>query len=262
MQENLRKILESILEIQELDMQMLQLLRLKKERDAELHKIRFSQDTLRKQVVVKEQEIIELKKNIRLAEGELAEIAAKFKKLESQQHAIKKVEEFNALNHEMAQAERERVSKEQRLSELYDKLANEESVLTTFSQALETTVANNTAIEAEIIEAVKNINVEGRTIKKQRDDLVHKADPEIFGIYERLLKNKRDRVIVPIENRSCSGCHIMVTAQDENMVRKGERIVFCEHCSRIHFWPETEAAPEGAAVAGTRTRRRRSTAKA
>ena len=60
-------------------------------------------------------------------------------------------------------------------------------------------------------------------------------------IYERLLRNKKDRVVVPIENRTCSGCHIVLTAQHENLVRKGENLVFCEHCSRIHYWQESEA---------------------
>ena len=87
--------------------------------------------------------------------------------------------------------------------------------------------------------------------------VVAKADPDVFRVYERLLRNKKDRVVVPIENRCCSGCHIMLTAQDENLVRKGERLVFCEHCSRIHYWQESEAL-EGSAVA-TKQRRRRTT---
>jgi len=58
-------------------------------------------------------------------------------------------------------------------------------------------------------------------------------------------------VIVPIENRTCSGCHIALTLQHENLVRKGKAVVFCEHCSRIHYWQEAEAGEE------TPTRRRR-----
>ena len=81
------------------------------------------------------------------------------------------------------------------------------------------------------------------------------ADPEIMRIYKRLLNNKKDRVVVPIENRTCSGCHIALTAQHENVVRKGERLIFCEHCSRIHYWQESEEI-EGTAVATKRRRRR------
>lgn len=254
----MQEALTAILELQEPDMQMLQLMRLRKERQDELSTIHALQKAIQEQVATKESEIIDLKKNIRLHEGELNEVTAKFKKLESQQHAIKKVDEFNALNHEMSQVERERVTKEQRVSEFYDLLAAQEDALKTLAQTLKATLDNNKAIEAEIYDSIKRINEEGRVLKTQRDRLATNADQTVLNIYERLLKNKRDRVIVPIENRCCSGCHIMLTAQDENMVRKGEHLVFCEHCSRILYWQESEAL-EGTTVA-TKTRRRRTKA--
>lgn len=249
------KALNIILEIQEIDMQMIQLMRLKSDRQKDLANINAVKDDLQGQTEAKQLEIAELKKNIRMMEGDVTDIKNKIKKLESQQNAIKKVDEFNALSHEMSQADRERSAKEQRLSEHYDKLAAEQEVLKSLQESLDTTVKNNKVIEAEISESVSRINAEGRVLKVQRDELVDQADPEIFRIYERLLRNKRDRVVVPIENRCCSGCHIMLTAQDENLVRKGERIVFCEHCSRVHYWPESEAL-EGANVP-TKQRRRR-----
>lgn len=251
------KALKIILDIQELDMQMIQLMRLKSERQKDLANINAVKSDLNKQAESKETDITELKKVIRLMEGEVTDIKAKIKKLDAQQNSIKKVEEFNALSHEMSQADRERVAKEQRLSDQYDKLAAEEEALKSIRESLKTTTANSKVLEAEIQESIDRINTEGRGLKSQRDELVVKAEPETFRIYERLLRNKRDRVVVPIENRCCSGCHIMLTAQDENLVRKGERIVFCEHCSRIHYWPESEAL-EGT-VAATKQRRRRTT---
>lgn len=249
--------LHQILDIQELDMQMIQLMRLKKERQSELINLNAIKADLHKKASVKEGEIIELKKNIRLSEGEITQIQEKIKKFEAQQHSIKKVEEFNALSHEISQAEREKQAKEQRLSDFYDKLAAEEDLMKGLAESLASTEENSKVLEAEIREGLEKINAEGRELKVERDRLVAKADPEIFGIYERLLRNKRDRVVVAIENRCCSGCHIMLTAQDENLVRKGERIVFCEHCSRIHYWPESQAL-EGTAAA-PKPRRRRST---
>jgi predicted nucleic acid-binding Zn-ribbon protein len=259
MREALNAALKWILEIQELDMQMIQLMRLRKERQKETDVISATKDTLRQQAAIKEKEITELRIHNRLLEGDLTDVEAKFKKLETQQHAIKKVDEFNALNHEMSQVERERSVKQQRLNELQERISVEEATLKTLEKALQTTAENSKALELEIHEAIARINEEGRKLKQQRDVMAVKADPEVFRIYERLLQNKKDRVIVAIENRCCSGCHIMLTAQDENMVRKGERLVFCEHCSRIHYWQESEAI-ESPTVA-TKQRRRRASAK-
>lgn len=249
------KALKTILEIQELDMQMIQLMRLKNERMKDLAKINGVKNDLSHKASAKEQEILETKKNCRLLEGEINEVVAKLKKLEAQQSSIKKVDEFNALSQEMSQTDRERAAKEQRLSDALDKLAAEEDSLKHINESLESTIENSKVLEQEIHESIRRINEEGRVLKAQRDDLVKLADPEVFRIYERLLRNKKDRVVVPIENRCCSGCHIMLTAQDENMVRKGERLVFCEHCSRIHYWQESPTL-EGTPVAA-KTRRRR-----
>lgn len=250
------KTLKIILDIQELDMKMLRLMRLKNKRQSELNEITQMKTHLKQQVMLKEGEIIELKKNVRVGEGEIEEVKEKLKKLEGQQSSIKKVDEFNALSHEISATERERVQKEQRMSDLYDRLAAEEDTLKTAQEALKAAKEKSRSVEEEILTSIGQINTEGLQLKKERDKLVVHADPEVFAVYERLLRNKKDRVVVPVENRCCSGCHIMLTAQHENLVRKGERMVFCEHCSRIHYWQEAQVVEETPAP---KRRRRAST---
>lgn len=252
--------LKTILDIQEIDMKMIQLMTLKRQRQKELDGINANKANLQSRAKKQEELILDLKKDIRLAEGEHAEILAKIKKLEAQQSTIKKVEEFNALTHEAASADRERLNKEQRLSDLLDKLAAEDDALKAINEALTSTIENSLMLEKEILESISRINEEGRVFKEERDTLVAKANPEVFAVYERLLRNKKDRVVVPLESRCCSGCHILLTAQHENLVRKGERLVFCEHCSRIHYWQESKVLEDTAVV--TKQRRRRAPAKA
>ena len=254
MRESLKAVLDVILQVQELDMQMIQLINLKQARLRDLENIESTRSELKQKAEKKESDILELKKEIRLKEGKIAECVAKQKKLESQQSSIKKVDEFNALSQEMSQVDREKVLESQKLDEMSERLAVESDLLKQLKENYSTTLEGSKTLEVEIREAIRHINEEGKALKSQRDDLAALANPDLFKIYERLLRNKRDRVVVPIENRCCSGCHIMLTAQDENMVRKGERLVFCEHCSRIHFWPEE---PTAEATAPVKQRRRR-----
>ncbi len=249
------EVLKKILDIQELDMKMIRLIRLKKERQKELKKLGRIKDDLAGQVKGKEEEILKIKSDIKIMELEIEEVNEKIKKLEGQQNAIKKVDEFNALTHEISGAEKQRHAKEQVLSDHYDRLAAEEDVLKSLQESLDQTIANSKELEEEIYESIRQINEEGQQIKIERDEMAKEADPDTLRIYERLLRNKKNRVVVPIENRSCSGCHITLTAQDENLVRKGERIIFCEHCSRIHYWQESESL-EGTSAAPTKRRRR------
>lgn len=250
------KALKVILDIQELDMQMIRLMRLKRDRSKELANIDGIKKDLRQRALTKNNEVTELKKHIKLDEIDVQGIAEHLKKLEGQQGSIRKVEEFNALSQEMATLERERHNRELRLSEMCDKLTVEEDLLKSLEENLETTGVSSKEIEDEIQESIRQINIEGRGLLEQREQLVTKAESDVFRVYERLLRNKQGRVVVPIENRCCTGCHIMLTAQDENLVRKGERLIFCEHCSRIQYWPESEAL-EGTASAPRAARRRR-----
>lgn len=249
--------LKVVLEIQELDMKMIRLMRLKKERLGELQHIETLRQELRAQQKEKEEEIGELHRSIAAQEIKIHEIKEKIKKLEAKQTTVKKVDEFNALTQELTLSEKERIATEQIASDLIDKRNLEEEILQKIKESLQQSEESSANLEKEIKESIRLINQEGGELKKERDALAVQGDPEVMRIYERLLNNKKDRVVVPIENRTCSGCHITLTAQHENLVRKGERLLFCEHCSRIHFWQEVEEVEAGGAA--KRRRRRAAT---
>jgi uncharacterized protein len=251
----MHQALKVILDIQEFDMKMIRLMRLKKERMGELAHIDSLRQELRKQQADKEAEIGELNRSIAAQEAKIGEVKEKIKKLEVKQNTVKKVDEFNALTQEMTSSERERIATEQIASDMIDKRALEEEILEKIKESLQQSEESSVNLENEIKESIRMINAEGSELKTSRDLLAKTADTEILRIYQRLLNNKKDRVVVPIENRTCSGCHIALTAQHENLVRKGERLVFCEHCSRLHYWQESQVL-EGTAVA-TKKRRRR-----
>ncbi|NGX56127.1 MAG: hypothetical protein K1060chlam5_00362 [Candidatus Anoxychlamydiales bacterium] len=249
------QVLKTILEIQEFDIKMLRLMKVKKERQSELEHIASLRFDLKSQLIQKEAEIEELSKTIIQHENKISEIKEKLKKLEGRQGSIKKVEEFNALTQEMSTAEKERLSLERTTSDLIDKKNSEEEILEKIRQSLSSTEESSKVLEKDIVNNIKQINAEGKELKSKRDALTKKADAETFKIYEKLLKNKKDKVVVPMATRTCSGCHIALTAQHENSVRKGERLIFCEHCSRILYWQESEDL-EGTLATPKRRRRR------
>lgn len=251
MQESLRPILE----IQELDIKMIRLMRLKKQRQTELEQIESLKSELKDQCAKKREEVQSINEEVTALEKKVSTLNEKMKTLESKQTTVKKVEEFNALTQEMTATERENISLEQQISNLVDKRVSEEEILEKIEHSLKISDSDSQALESEILSSIEKINEEGYALRKSRDEIVKDVNIDVLKIYERLLKNKKDRVIVPIENRTCSGCHIALTAQHENLVRKGSSLVFCEHCSRIHFWQDSEAL-EGSSVATKRRRRK------
>lgn len=253
----MQEALKVIVDIQELDMKMIRLMRLKKERQKELGQIEQLRKELHQQSADKALEVKELTTTIEQQELKLQEITAKIKKYESQQLSIKKADEFNALTLETTAAEREKTTLEHKMSDLVDRKVAEEDLLEVIKQSLTSSEESSKNLEQEVSSSILTINEEGSYLKAQRDELAKEADPELLRLYDRLLKNKKDRVVVSIENRTCSGCHIVLTAQHENLVRKGTSLTFCEHCSRIHYWPRENEADEADGAGGKKRRRRK-----
>lgn len=249
------ELFKPLLDIQELDMKMLRLMRVKRERQKELKQIEELRKDLHSQLNDKRKEIEAFDKQIAAQEAAADAISKKLKDLEGRQVEIKKVEEFNALTQEMTSAERLRVSINQKISELIDQKTMQEELFNKIEESMNASEESSLALEKEILSGVKLINEEGQQLKVSRDALAQSVSSDALKIYERLLRNKKDRVIVPIENRTCGGCHISLTAQHENLVRKGENLTFCEHCSRIHYWQEAQRE-EGEGAAPKRRRRR------
>ncbi|MCB1149577.1 MAG: hypothetical protein KDK48_05365, partial [Chlamydiia bacterium] len=131
-------------------MKLIRLMRLKKERQKELKKLARIRSDLKNQVSAKEAQIIEIKKDIKLIELEVQEIKEKIEKLEAQQNQIKKVDEFNALTHEVSTLEKQRHAKELAASDLIDKQNVEEDLLKELQSSLAETDSNSRQLEEEI----------------------------------------------------------------------------------------------------------------
>jgi len=246
--------LQQIIDIQDLDMKMIRLMRLKRERRDEQAKLHQLRAELHEQMRSKQQELNELKRAAQNIEFRVSEILERIKKLENQQLSLKKIDDFNACTHEINLAERERQSLEGQLNEILEKASVEEEILDKIQESLTASADSSQHLEEEIEASIKEINQEGLSLQTQRELLVKDAPQDLLSIYERLLKNKRDRVVVPVEQRACSGCHVILTPQQENLVRQGDRLIFCEHCGRVLYWMEP-AVTESAT--GTKRRRRR-----
>ena len=93
----MRERLKVILDIQELDMKMIRLIRLRKDRGKELHHIASLRSELQEQLKEKEVDINSLTLEINQKETTIEETKAKIQKLEDKQSSVKKVDEFTCL---------------------------------------------------------------------------------------------------------------------------------------------------------------------
>jgi len=60
--------------------------------------------------------------------------------------------------------------------------------------------------------------------------------------YSKIRTGKRGAAVVPIRKEQCSGCHMKVSQNLINEVRRGQKLMTCESCSRIVYLEEVPAA--------------------
>lgn len=108
---------------------------------------------------------------------------------------------------------------------------NEEGAL---HQQISDWEAKQKMLEAQVIEK-----------KAQRGSVATSLPMGISESYERLRQNRKGAAVVPIVKEQCSGCHMKVSQNLINEVRRGQKIMTCESCSRIVYLTEEPAKATG-----------------
>lgn len=185
-----------------------------------------------------------MKEDISMMRKELAEAEMQRENFEKQMDVITTQREYEVLDKEIKDAtEREQdarkdiIKKEKDLEELVFAIEREEGMIKTQEEELEQE-------QEKIKEASEKKKIDLDELEKEEKSITPGLDEEILFKFERIIRSKSGLGIVPVKKSVCTGCHMILPAQFENEVRKGESILFCPYCSRILFFEqEKEDAP-------------------
>lgn len=255
MSNNLQEIIKPLLQIQELDIDIISLLKAKQDGERELAMIKESRENLLAELTANRKRLETAKAKTK----ELAEIAAKDeakkKQLEDELAKATKLELIRAMQMEIARIKKSLALSEEQQEIFLDMQLKEEEELTKAEQDLAAYAKEYEEMkvqkELELAEIDKDVDVR----KEARKELKEKADPEVYATYSRLMFSKLERVIVPIHGLSCGACHISVTAQHENIVKMKSKLTTCENCSVIHWISDDQSPVAGAGTVKGKKRR-------
>ena len=132
-----------------------------------------------------------------------------------------------------------------------DKSIIEEKILISFDESEEVNkkIDAEKAILAEeekkYLEKKKQVDDDVLVIKDRikvleghRSQIVPGIDKNQLERYERILRHKEGKAIVPVQGNTCGGCYMNVTPQMINVIKMHEEIVTCEMCTRILYIEE------------------------
>lgn len=187
----------------------------------------------------------ELKNKTRLIEADRKKIdldvqskQAAIARYRSQQQTTRKNEEFAALNHEIAHAEKEISELEDKELELMD--AYDKGLVTVAEGQKELLVFQEKAKHKKAdLEKRAGVVAADLTGAKEQQAAAEQTVPEdVLARYRRILKSKKDVAIVPVNGGSCGGCHMKLTAQTVITAHSSEALASCENCGRLVFSAE------------------------
>jgi predicted nucleic acid-binding Zn-ribbon protein len=75
-------------------------------------------------------------------------------------------------------------------------------------------------------------------LMKEIETLASGVEEGLLNKYRRIMANKKDVAVVPVEHgTNCGGCHMKLTQGSTIAAKSGKAGATCENCGRLLFWP-------------------------
>ncbi|MCX6906765.1 MAG: C4-type zinc ribbon domain-containing protein [Verrucomicrobia bacterium] len=164
-------------------------------------------------------------------------------KWRSQQVQTKKNEEYQALAHEVENAEKEIFKIEDKELDLMERSEKLSTEIKAERKVLDEVNAQAQRQKETIVKREAAMKEEIEKLKAERVTLAASVDESYLGRYERIMRHRQDVAIVPLQHGNCGGCHLQMPPQVVHQAKRNEELVTCEQCGRILYWTgEYEAA--------------------
>lgn len=235
---DLKKQIIGLAGLQELDSEIYALKNEKSCKPVEIKAIESAFEAQKESLFLLEKKSLDLQKQRKEKELELATNAEAVKKLQGQLYSLKTNKEFQIMQQQIADTKADGsvieeailISFEEsdkiklQIDQEKSKLNNEEKI---FQQ-------QKSAIDLR----VKEIDDRISQLEAQRKQITPAVAAKMLSDYERILHSKDGLAIVTVKDNSCGGCHMLVPPQVINLIKMYERIITCEVCNRILYIKE------------------------
>lgn len=238
----LKEQINKLIELQAIDSQIYNLQTEKDAKPDELQKLDMSFEEKKKHLGDLEKKSLDLQKQRKDKELELASKEENVKKNQMQLYQLKTNKEYAAMLKEIEGIKADASVLEDEILGLLDQLDIAKSDIDKEKQYLREEEKRITEEKNKIQMRIKEIDEKLTQLKAQRERIIPSIEPQILAQYERVLKNRDWLAIVPVKNNACCGCFMNVPPQVINLIKMYDRLVTCEVCQRILYIEENESA--------------------
>ena len=232
----MRKQLELLWEIQNID---LELKNIREERDQypqEIKKLDEKQK-IEKEKIQKEKEKIEsLEKTRRQKEGHLNLEQEKIKRTEGRMFEVKTNKEYKALLSEIDAIKETNSRIEEEVLQVLEEIDELKKDLSKREKEAGVTVEKIETERKKLQEKMAHDDQAWNEQMERREVLIQQIDPKLFKLYNTLREKRQEMGVVSAKNETCQGCFVNIPPQMFIEVQKNSTLIRCPNCNRILYW--------------------------
>jgi uncharacterized protein len=227
--------LESLLILQDRDSKRLALEAQLKATPREIAAVEAKIAAEKSAIDVARNEMKELEVKKKVIETEIGSAEVKLAKYKTQQMAVRKNDEFQALGHEIETTQSAiGTLEEQELGVMYSIDEAKKKFLAAEALLKQNIAGHETRIR-NLKERETNLAAELKTAQAEVADARRPLDEPSLRLYDRIAARGQP-VCVPIRGGKCGGCHLKASSDVESQSRKGDKLGTCDQCGRIVYW--------------------------
>jgi hypothetical protein len=153
-----------------------------------------------------------------------------------QQYQTKKNEEYRALAHEIELAKKAINDIEDKELEIMEQMERAQKKAAEAAAGAKEARAEADRQVQDLRAREKNLRQDLAEVESDRGQLASTLDGSLLERYERLRRNKGDKVLVGIEHSVCGGCHMRLPAQILITCQAQQEIAHCINCGRMLYY--------------------------
>ncbi|MDD5255024.1 MAG: C4-type zinc ribbon domain-containing protein [Candidatus Omnitrophica bacterium] len=238
---DLKTQLGNLIRLQALDTEIYGLRQEKEIKPAEIKVLDEEFEAKKQHLAELEKNLLDVQKQRKEKELELATKEESVKKLQGQLYQLKTNKEYQAMLQQIGDAKADGSVIEDKILELFNAADAAKAEIEAEKQKLQEEEKVFKAKKGVVEARIKEIESQITEIEAKRGQILPLIDPKIMAQYERILGSRDGLAIVSVKSNSCLGCNMFVPAQVINLIKMYENIITCEVCNRI-LYIEDEAA--------------------
>jgi predicted nucleic acid-binding Zn-ribbon protein len=211
----------------------------------EVADLKAERDGREAEVRAVELELQALREERRERERELEEERAKSEKAKEKLMAIRTQKEYGAMLSEIEKVKKLNSDREGQLLSVLERFEDAEQRLAACRAVYDEAEGRYRERMVEVEARMASFDGEIAALDGRKRTVAKGLPPGVLRRFETIFERREGRAIVAARNQSCTGCHMNLSPQLFNQLRREDRIHTCPNCNRILYFEEVPAEGEG-----------------